>query len=363
MSRSLRSAALAAIVLTLAIPAPHAHAATITAQAVATGLAFPAAFTVFPGGDRLLYGERFTGEVHVYNIATGTDTHIFTIPGVAGGTGEQGLLGLAFHPNYPTTARIYAYATRPNASGGRENQIVRFTWNGGTGSNLGIIFRSSAAQNHNGGRILFGPDGHLYATSGDRGDPANSQDLTSKAGKVLRMTQNGGIPADNPISGRHWFAYGVRNSFGMAFDPQGGRLWKTDNGPTCNDEVNRVDKGRNYGWGPSWTCSTPPQPPVNTNQDGPNVQMPARWFGTSVAPTGIAFCSSCDLGAESEGDLFWGEFNTGRVRRGQLGPQRAGITGQSIVYDHPGRILAMERARDGTLFISDPDGIHRLAFV
>ena len=356
----LRSTLLAAIALTLTLPAAPAHAA-IGAQPVATGLAFPAAFTIFPDGNRILYGERFTGEVHVYNMSTGVDATIFTIPDLVS-TGEAGLLGLDLHPSYPSTPRIYAFVTRLNA-GVNENQIVRFTWDGGSASNLGVIYRSSWNENHNGGRILFGPDGMLYATSGDRGDPANAQDLTSKAGKVLRMTQNGGIPTDNPISGRHWWAYGVRNSFGMAFDPQTGRLWKTDNGPTCNDEVNRVDKGRNYGWGPSWTCSTPPAPPLNTNQDGPNVQLPARWFGTSTAPTGIAFCSSCGLGADSEGDLFWGEFNTGRIRRAQLGSQRAGITSQQVVFDATGRILSMERAPGGTLYFSDTTGIHRLVFV
>ena len=107
------------------------------------------------------------------------------------------------------------------------------------------------ASNHNGGRILFGPDKKLYVVIGDNADPANSQDRSGNLrGKILRVNPDGSIPATNPFGTRIW-AYGIRNSIGFAFDPRNGRLWESENGPSCNDEVNRIVKGGNHGWGPN----------------------------------------------------------------------------------------------------------------
>ena len=224
-----------------------------------------------------------------------------------------------------------------------------------------VLFAAVAGTFHNGGRILFGPDRHLYVVIGDRAHPANAQDLTdNKVGKVLRMTPSGTVPADNPFGNYVW-AYGIRNSFGLGFDPFTGRLWQTENGPECNDELNRIDKGHNFGWGPSWTCSTPPPPPKNTNQDGPSPVKPQRWYTPPIAPTGIAFCRTCGLGAESEGDLFFGAWKTGHIRRVNLGQQRSQVAAEEVVYDHPDGILSVERARTGALYFSDRSGIYRLA--
>ncbi|MDQ4004749.1 MAG: PQQ-dependent sugar dehydrogenase, partial [Actinomycetota bacterium] len=246
----------AVIVVALAsVSLPQPAQAAIATTPVATGLAFPAAFTVFPDAKRFLYGEQPSGEIRIYNDQRDTDVLFFDVPDVSTAGGEHGLLGLALHPNYPTTRFVYAYVTRKVGTNPTENQILRFTESGGKGTNMQVIFSSPAGGFHMGGRILFGPDGNLYALIGDRGVPSTSQDLTGTSGKVVRMTPSGGIPSNNPFSGRYAFAYGVRNGFGMAFDPQTGRLWKTDNGPDCNDELNRVDRGRNYGWGPSFTCT------------------------------------------------------------------------------------------------------------
>jgi glucose/arabinose dehydrogenase len=221
------------------------------------------------------------------------------------------------------------------------------------------MFCAPAGTNHNGGVIRFGPDGKLYAVIGENGVPANSQDLSNKLGKVLRMNVNGTVPSDNPIPGSHIFAYGIRNSFGLAFDPQTGRLWETENGPRCNDEVNRIARGRNYGWGPSQTCTSPPDPST-TNRDGPNPFPPELWYGTPIAPTGAAFCTSCALGSTSEGRLFFGAWNTGEIRRVTLGTLRWSAVGETVVYTHSSGVLGLERARNGTLYFSDSSAIYRL---
>jgi aldose sugar dehydrogenase len=347
----------ACIAAAVALIAAPAASAAITAQPVATGLAFPAAFTFAPDG-RIFYGERFSGEIRVYNPVTDTDTLFFSIPNVVA-SGEQGLLGIALHPSYPTAPYVFAFATR-NTTGTPRNHILRLTDGGGTASSMHVILSAPAGTVHNGGRILFGPDRQLYAVIGENGSPGPAQNLASNVGKVLRMSAWGKVPAGNPFAGSLVWAYGIRNSFGMGFDPETDRLWESDNGPRCNDELNRIARGRNYGWGPSQTCSTPPEPPMNTNQDGPDPVLPKLWWGTPIAPTGLAFCSGCGLGAGSEGRLFLGAWKTGELRRITLGPLRWSATSESVVYTHPRGILSIEVAPDGTLYLSDQDGIYRL---
>lgn len=358
---------LAAIPAGSAAPRPGAGAASggpgslsgVGKVTVVGSLAFPAAFTFFPDG-RILYGERFTGRIRIYDPATASDTLFFTVEKLST-DGEQGLLGLAIHPKYPTQPYVYAYATR-QVQGTLRNQILRITDTGGTGSNVRVIFSSDtvAGTYHDGGRILFGPDRKLYAVVGEAHSPANAQDLTNDAGKVLRMNPNGGVPRGNPFPGSRIFAYGLRNSYGFTFDPLTGKLWETENGPECNDEINLERPGENHAWGSSETCSTPPSPPANTNQSGPQPRiLPLAWFTPTIAPTGTAFCHGCGLTGDQD-DLFFGAFNTGAIRDVKLTADRTGIASMSIAFTNASGILSMERGPDGSLYFSDQSAIYRL---
>ncbi len=336
-------------------PAPAR--AAIGARPVATALEFPAAFTFAPDG-RLFYGERFNGQIRIRNLTTSADSLFFTVPNLAT-TKEQGLLGLALHPNYPSTPYVFAFATR-SIGGVARNQIVRLTNAGGTGTNMKVILETGATTHHNGGRILFGPDRKLYVVTGDGGNQASAQDLGGVQGKVLRVEASGAVPTDNPFPGSPVFAYGIRNSFGFTFDPQGGRLWETENGPECNDELNLVLRGRNHGWGPTATCATPPGPPTNTNRDGPQPVLPKKLYNPVVAPTGAGFCSACGLGSASAGRLFLAAWKTGELRRVTLGSTRTTVAAEGVVYRHPSGILSVERAPNGRLYFSDSTAIFRL---
>jgi len=334
-------------------------AAAIVATPVKTGLAFPAAFTLDPAG-RIFYGERFTGEIRIYDPASGSDTLFFTVTDLET-NGEQGLLGIALPNGYPSTAFVFAYATR-NVAGTATNQILRIRDMGGTGSGMRVIWTSDVAAGtfHDGGRILFGPDGRLYAFQGEAGNPGNSQVTTNnEAGKVLRMKNNGAAAGGNPFGNRIW-SYGHRNSFGFAFDPVTSFLWQSENGPECNDEVNFIVKGGNYGWGTSETCSTPPAPPANTNQDGPNPILPELFYASPIGVTGVAFCDGCGLGAQSEGAAFSGAVNNGQVTRIVFNAQRNAIAGHTVVLDHGGSTLSYEVGPGGKIFFSDFDGINKL---
>jgi glucose/arabinose dehydrogenase len=343
-------------VLTLALSAGAAFA--VTATPVKTGLDFPAAFTFDPAG-RIFYAERFTGEIRVYDPATSSDISYFVVTDLEI-AGEQGLLGLALIPGYPSRPFLYAYATR-NIGGVPKNQILKIREQNGVGTNFKAIWTSNttAADSHNGGRIAFGPDGMLYALQGEATDPANSQNLGNDAGKILRMNPNGRVPNGNPFPGSRIWAYGIRNSYGFTFDPVNDNLWESENGPACNDEVNLIDEGLNYGWGPTQTCSTPPPAPTNTNRDGPTPVLPKVWFTPTIAPTGIAFCSGCGI-ASAEGKVFFGAYNEQNIRQSTLDGTRTNITATTIVYTHTTGILSMERGPDGTVYFSDDTGIWKL---
>jgi glucose/arabinose dehydrogenase len=352
---------LVAAVLTALPPAAGpAHASHLKATPVASGLAFPAGFTFAPDG-RIFYGERFSGKIRIYDpgVTTGLGRRFFTVSNLVT-SGEQGLLGIALHPNYPASPYVYASAIRLVNGVGR-NQIVRITDNGGTGSAMKVIFDGGASTNtHVGGRILFGPDRKLYLVVGDKQDRSRAQKINNRAGKVLRMTPGGAVPPDNPFSNLV-YAYGLRNSFGLTFDPLTDGPWETDNGPECNDEVNQIIQGANYGWGPSATCSTPPSPPANTNQNGPTPVMPQLFYTPPPALTGLVFCGGCGLGTASEGHLFFGAWNNGTIREVALNSTRTGVASDAtIVYDHPSNVLSMEEGPTGAIYFSDPDEILKL---
>ena len=356
--------------------APAAPAASaIIVRTVKGGLKDPAAFTFSPtpmGGPccryLIYFLERGTGRLKSYNVRTKKLKLIYKISGVDA-NGERGALGLALSPTFPAIPYVYVYVTRRSSpSAPVQNQLVRIRITGGEGVSLRVLFKQpvSSATNHNGGRILFGPDGKLYVVIGENADPANSQNLANLRGKILRVNANSTKADGSAVAGnfhhRIW-AYGIRNSFGFTFDPMGGRLWETDNGPNCNDEINLIRVGRNYGWGPSEACGSQTAP-GDTNNSGPTPRiLPKTFFVSTLGITGAAFCDSCALGAGSEGRLFFGCVNDGVIRSVGLNGARNDTAGgvASVLTAPSGLVYSMETSPNGTIYFSNPNGIFRLS--
>jgi aldose sugar dehydrogenase len=340
-------------------PPPTPKGGEIVARPIATDLDHPATF-VFDRDGAIFYGERLTGEIRRIDPATGKDTSVFTIPHVVGDvTNEQGLVGLTLPPSFPSDDWLYAYATRM-VGGVATDQILRIDLHDNRGTDMRVLLDVEVAGvRHNGGRMLFGPDGMLYVVVGETLQSQLAQDRSVNGGKILRMTPDAKAPKDNPFHGSLVYSYGHRNSFGLAFDPRTGDLWETENGPECNDELNRIEPGRNYGWGPSETCSG--EAPGDTNQDGPDPVPPQLWYATTIGPTGIAFCDDCGLGTSREGDLFFGAFNTGDIHEVELSPDGRTAVNDSTPFNHGNLVLSIEPGPDGTLYFSDGVGIFRLA--
>ena len=335
------------------LTAEPARAATIGVEMVAGDLRLPVAFE-FASDGRIFYVERRTGAVR---IVDGSRNSLLTTIG-----GAESLTGLALHPNYPATPSVYVWGRRV-LGGVTKDHLVRIT-HSGAGVSKEVIFGIAGTGQDYGGDVDFGPDGKLYLETGDQSLARNAQDLSSPSGKILRMNANGGIPSSgNPFPNSRVWAYGVRNSIGMTFDPSNGRLWMVDNGPQCNDELNWIIKGRSHGWGPKRTCSTPPAPPLNTNQDGPDPVLPKWWSVSSIGPTGIEFCSSCGLGSSVEGQLLFGDVNFGQLHLATLNDARTAVESESVIYTHTGRIFSIETGPDGALYTSTPRAIVRLVTV
>jgi glucose/arabinose dehydrogenase len=168
---------------------------------------------------------------------------------------ETGLMGLAIDPQFAKTKRVYICYTHAQNGTIHSNRIAVLTEDQGKGQGLTVILGDiPAGPYHNGCRLKFGPDGKLYATTGDatgnRADGGIAQSLTSLGGKILRLNPDGSVPADNPFPGSYVWSYGHRNSQGLAFQPRTGRLLATEHGTGegGGNELNVIEKGKNYGW-------------------------------------------------------------------------------------------------------------------
>ncbi len=213
---------------------------------VGTDTDIPWGLVTLPDG-AVLYTRRDAHDIVRLDPATGARTSIGTVPGAVSTDGEGGLLGLAIGPAFATDRWLYLMTSTAT-----DNRVVRIRWPAGSGARLDtsslqpLVTGIGRNKYHNGGRLRFGPDGMLYASTGDAQNEQRAQDRTALEGKVLRVRPDGSVPADNPFGNAVW-SYGHRNPQGLAFDSRG-RLWEQEFGNSVMDETNLVVRGGNYGW-------------------------------------------------------------------------------------------------------------------
>ena len=223
---------------------------------VGTDTDIPWGLDTLPDGT-VLYARRDAHDVIRLDPATGAKTNVGTVPNVQSTDGEGGLLGLALSPTFATRPVGVPDAHLPHGQPDRADQARRTTRWSPAPSRCCVsgILRNKF---HDGGRLRFGPDGKLYAATGDAQNGDNAQNTSNLNGKILRLNPDGTVPSDNPFGNYVW-SYGHRNPQGLAFDSQG-RLWEQEFGNSVMDETNLIVKGGNYGWpaceGTFGTCGT-----------------------------------------------------------------------------------------------------------
>lgn len=234
---------------------------------LAANLEVPWALVFLP--DRsILFTERVGRVRFIDNKNNLNPTPVAVIDDVLA-EGEGGLMGIAIHPDFSTNRFVYLYYTYGANGNETLNRVVRFKFDNNTLSEKTIIVdKIPGALFHNGGRIKFGSDGFLYITTGDSQNPSLAQDKNSLAGKILRVTDE-----ETEV-----FSYGHRNPQGITWD-KSGRLWETEHGASTLDEINIIEKGKNYGW-----------PTIQGNQTQTGMITPIINSGTNTwAPAGLAY--------------------------------------------------------------------------
>ena len=334
----------------IATPTPASETVRLVAEPVIEGLEFASSFEIAPDG-RIFIAERLQG-----NILIAQEGKVLPDPflhlDVARLT--EATLSLSLDPDFRARPFVYVFYTLLDKDGQPVNRVSRFRDQGNAAGTEEVILDGlPAAAFHNGGVLAFGPDGKLYVPIGDTTFSLRAQDLDSMAGKVHRLEPDGSIPVDNPFDSSYVYSYGHRNIFGMTWHPLTGKLFITENGPTRDDEINVIQPGKNYGW------------PFALGFDRDPLfehEHPIATFTPNIAPTGAAFYTGDQLPIQYKNDLFFGDWNTGNLRRVILtGPDWTEVESMEVVLRAArGGILDLQDGPDGYLYFSTPDAIYRL---
>jgi aldose sugar dehydrogenase len=305
--------------------------------------------------DRMLITER-PGRM---NLVDGEQvTRLSGLPEVRA-QNQGGLLDVAVHPGYEDNGWIY-FTYSASAGGSTATTLARARLAGEELTDLEVLYSQEPAHRpgrHYGSRIVFPGDGTVVFTIGDRGQRSPSQDLMDPTGSTIRLSDDGGIPDDNPFVNRNdalpeIYSYGHRNAQGMALHPETGVIWQHEHGPRGGDELNIIRAGNNYGWpeatyGGEYAGGSPIG--INPDED-PEIENPlVHWSPRSIAPSGMAFYTG-DAFPNWNGDIFVGALAQRHVRRVVIDGEE--VTHQEVLLQNDiGRIRDVRTGPDGYIYI------------
>ena len=326
------------------------------------------------GSNRMFVAQQ-TGVIRVFpkdSLGTSSSVFLDIASQISSSSGEEGLLGLAFHPQYATNGYFYVNYTAPNPL---HTVISRFNVSqsdpnvADPSSEFKILEFNQPYNNHNGGMVAFGPDGYLYIGTGDGGsggDPqGNGQNRSVLLGKILRINVdtavaplNYAIPLDNPFAGNgsgyreEIWAYGLRNPWRFSFDPVTGNLWAGDVGQSSREEVDIIEKGKNYGWNimEGFACYNPP---TGCNETG--LTLPIKDYdhtiGTAVTG-GYVYRGAARSGLQ--GAYIYGDYGSGRIW--MLRYNGVSLTADSLLLDAPFGISSFGTDQQNELYVVSYNG-------
>jgi len=321
---------------------------------IVSGLENPWGLAFLPDG-RILVTER-PGRLRIIAGGQLGPTPVSGLPDIAA-RGQGGLLDIALHPDFVNNSLVYLSCTIANEDG-IGTEVIRGKLVENRLENVETIFRmlpKSSTNRHFGSRLVFDREGYLYITLGDRGEKERAQRPGDHAGSVIRIHDDGRVPADNPFVGQQgWlpekYTLGHRNMQGAALHPQTGLLWAHEHGPQGGDEINVIRPGVNYGWpvityGVNYVIGT--QIGEGTHKDG--MAQPIYYWVPSIAPSGMTFYTG-DKFPRWRGNLFIGALKDQMLVRLSLDGERV-VSEERLLKDRLGRIRDVRQGPDGYLYL------------
>ena len=364
------AALVAAVSLNVVLSAQATNRSTLhdyKVVTVADQLIQPWSIAFLPGGDMLIT-ER-PGRLRIVRNGKLLPQPVDGIPKVFHSS-QGGLLEVMPHPNFAANRLLYISYSKPGATDAEaRTALIRGRFENDRLTNVTELFQAVASgRNHFSGKIAFDGKGYLFLSAGDRQVPPEgnleahpAQDLTNHHGKIIRLHDDGRVPADNPFVSRagakpEIWSYGHRNVQGMAFHPETGDLWTNEHGPQGGDELNRIQAGRNYGWpvigfGVNYTTGLA----IHSGTMRQGMEQPVRIWVPSIGISGLMFYTG-DRFPQWKGNLFIGGMAGQQLSRLTLLGQR--ITNEEELVQQMGRIRDVRQGPDGLIYLvtDDRDG-------
>ena len=282
--------------------------------------------------------------------------------------GQGGLLDLELHPNFNKNRLVYlSYAYMKNRDDGGNTAIARAQLVNDSLKNLEVLYKGSPVSRkgqHYGSRMAFDNENYLYFTIGDRGNRnVNPQDISVDGGKVYRINDDGTIPDDNPFidvpnAKKAIYSYGHRNPQGIFKHPKTGKIWTNEHGPRGGDEINIVEKGKNYGWpkityGKNYSGTT-----ITKNKSLPGMEQPLYYWLPSIAPSSFEYISS-EMYPDWKGSLLAGALVFKYIER--IGIKNNKVVSRSKIAEGLGRPRDIVQGPDGYVYVSiENKGVYKI---
>lgn len=313
----------------------------------------PWGIAFLPDG-RILVTER-KGEIRVIKDDKLTEEKIENVPAVYA-NGQGGLLDITLHPDYANNGWIYLSYAKPGEGGGATT-IARTKLDGNKFTDFQELFSAQPYVNsdvHFGSRIVFDGNGHIFFSAGERGTKENAQNLGNHLGKILRLNEDGTIPADNPfnnvigVKSEIW-SYGHRNPQGLVYDKTTESLWDVEHGPKGGDELNKVEKGKNYGWPVITYGINYDGTPITdiTSRDG--MEQPVHYWVPSIATCGMTFVTG-DKYPGWKNNFMIGALALTHVARVEV--ENGKFVKEEKLLDKIGRVRMIAQSPDGYLYVA-----------
>jgi aldose sugar dehydrogenase len=328
-------------------------AANFVVDTITNELDVPWGLAFLPDG-RILITEK-SGDIRIVENGKLLEEKIQGVPEVHD-QGQGGLLDIQLHPDYENNGWLYLTYAKP-VQGGAVTALARAKLNGNRLVELKEIFVTNPVVNsshHFGSRVAFDNDGYLFVTVGERGTKENAQELSNDYGKVHRLMDDGSIPEDNPFvdsanAEPSIWSYGHRNEQGLYFDTDSGILWEHEHGPKGGDELNIVEKGKNYGWpvityGIDYDGST-----ISEISEKEGMEQPVHYWVPSIAPSGLTMAKG-DLFPGWKGNLFIGALAHRQLTRVVLDGNE--FKEKEILLKDVGRVRAVKEGPDGHIYVA-----------